>query len=578
VNQENPANYIPTMNDLLAVAPGVPLVSHTDITQARLRSRPKPGWRLELRGQERKKDGQQALGATFGVSHTIELAAPVSQKTVDGDAIVNYERGAVRVQAIAGVSKFTNDVSTLVWDNPKRYTNDTTRTNANRGPNQGRIDLAPDNTVMRGNMSLGLRLPRSSMLAATLSVSEGKQDDPFLPYTINSLLPQSSLDSLPAHSLDARMRTVTQDYRLTGRPLPSVWGVLRYHDDNITSKTPELFFTGFSPTDASFTASPEENSPFGSRRSTLGTDVNWNIAPWAGVSVLAEVTHRTRTDREVTDDKESVLGGHFDLHPGDALSLSGGFRQGDRKEDAFDTQFMLDSGDKATLRRYDVANRRQSAADATLTYDFGPQLETTVDYTFTLNDYPDTQLGLQKSEEHLIIGDATYQLTDRVELNLGYGYNKVDTRQAGQQSGTATLPATNWWANLRDETVFVYSRDSWWAIPEKLKMEADYTFTRAHGIYGLTNDPKSPLIPAGVDLPNTLYRRHELMLESSWTVQPQFDLTARFGYDQYDVVDFANTDIPLLGVTTTGATAVYLGDFLQSYVAHRYMLLMTRRF
>ena len=574
-NQENPGSYVPTMTDLLSVADGVGLVSHTSIAQARLRSRPLTGWRFEIRGQDRRKTGHQAMGASFGVSHTVELAAPVDYRTQDGDAVAEYERGAVRVQAIAGVSKFTNGVNTLVWDNPKRFTNDTTRTNTNRGPNQGRIDLAPDNTVVRGMMSLGLRMPMASMLAATVSVSEGRQNDGFVPYTINSLLPQSRLDSLPASSLDGRMRTVTQDYRLTGRPLERVWGVLRYHDDEVTSKTPELFFTGLSPTDVSFTVSPETNSPFGSRRSTLGTDINLNLTQWAGVSLLGEYRHRTRTDREVIEDNESVVGGNVDLNPGDALSLTGGFRYGDRKEDSFDTEFMTESGDKANLRRFDVANRQQSLGNATLVYTVSSQLEATVDYTYTRNEYPDTELGLQRSEEHLIIGDATYALTRRVELNLGYGYNRLDTRQAGLQSGTTPTP---WWANLRDQTVFVYSRDSWWAKPEKLRFGADYTFTRSVGEYHLTNAPGTPSVPVAQDLPNTFYRRHELMLESSWRLQPQYDLTARFGYDEYDVVDFATNDIPLLGVTSTGATAIYLGDFSQSYVAHRYMLLMTRRF
>ena len=107
--------------------------------------------------------------------------------------------------------------------------------------------------------------------------------------------------------------------------------------------------------------------------------------------------------------------------------------------------------------------------------------------------------------------------------------------------------------------MFVYSRDTWWAVPEQLRFGADYTFTRSMGKYHLSNDPKSPTVPAAQDLPNTFYRRHELMRESSWRLQPQYDLTARFGYDQYDVVDFATNNIPLLNVTPTGATAIFLG-------------------
>ena len=578
VNQEYPGNYVPTMNDLLATAGGVPLLTGSSIAQARLRSRPTKGWRFELRGQERRKNGHQAMNGTFGFSHTIELAAPVAYRTQDGDAIASYEQGKFRVQAVAGVSRFMNEASELVWDNPKRYTDDTTRTNPNRGPKSGRIDLAPDNTVVRGAMTLGVRLPRAAMLAATLSVSEGRQDDAFIPYTINSLLPQNRLDSLPASSLDGRMRTVTQDYRLSGRPLRSVWGVLRYHDDQVTSETPEMLFTGLSVTDQSFSVNPKENSAFGSGRSTLGTDINVNLTDWAGLSLLAEYRHRTRTDREVEADNEGVIGGNLDMHPGDSFRLTAGIRQGDRQEESFDAQFMTSSGDRANLRRYDVANRKQTAALGTVEYMIGSRIQAVVDYTFTENKYGDTQLGLQSSKEHLVIGDATYALTDRIELNLGYGYNQLDTRQASQQSGSATLPATDWWADLRDQTVFVYSRDSWWAVPKKLRLAADYTFTRALGTYDLSNAPKSPLIPAAVDLPSTLYRRHELILESSWAVQPKYDLSARFGYDQYDVTDFATENIPLLGITGTGATAVYLGDYSQSYVAHRYMLLMTRRF
>lgn len=574
-NQEYPASYNLTMTDLLAVADGVPLATRTDISQVRLRSRPMTGWRFELKGQERQRTGHQAMGATFGTSHVVELPVPVSQRTLDGDAIVNYERGSVRLQAIAGVSQFQNDVNTLIWDNPKRWTNDTTRTNAARGPTQGRIDLPPDNNVVRGSMAFGMRLPRASMFSATLGLSEGRQNDAFVPYTINALLPQSRLDSLPAASLDGKMRTVTQDYRLTGRPLDRVWGVLRYHDDQITSKTPTYLFTGLSTTDVSWTASPTENTPFGSGNAVLGTDVNVNLSSWADLSLLAEHRRRTRTDREVEGDKENVLGGNVQLHPGDDLSLTASARYGDRKEDAFSTQFMTDSGDKAALRRYDVAHRQQAIAQSTLEYSIGPRLQTTVDYTFNRSKYPDTDLGLQYSEENLIIGDGTYKATDRIDLSLGYGYDKLDTRQKGLQSGT---PTTEWWANLRDQTVFVYSNDSWWAMSRKLRFSGDYTFSRAFGTYDLTNNPLSPSIPVAQDLPSTLYRRHELLLESLWRLQPNYDLSARFYYENFHVDDFATQNIPLLGITGTGATAIYLGDSMQSYVAHRYAVVMSRRF
>jgi hypothetical protein len=469
-------------------------------------------------------------------------------------------------------------VDALIWDNPRRYTNDTTRTNSARGPNSGRLGFAPDNTVLRGSLGLGLRLPRAAMFAATLGVSEGRQDDAFLPYTINPLIPQSSLDSLPARSLDGKLRTLTQDYRLTGQPLERVRGVLRFHDENVTSDTPVHAFTGFSPTDVSFSVNRRENHAFESSRSTLGADVTMDLVSWADLSLLAEYRRRTRAEREVEADKETVVGGRLWMEPLEALAFMGSFQHGDRKEDAFDPAVMTAAGEQVNLRRYDVANRKQDIGQATLEYSIGSRIETAVDYAYTRSRYDDATFGLQRAEEHLVIADATFKATKHLELTGGYGFNQLDTRQASQQSGSGSTPATDWWANLRDRTVFVFTRDSWWAIPNKLQITGDYTFSRAFGVYHLSNNPLVPSIPAAVDVPPTLYRRHEVMLESRWTLRPNFDIGLRAGYDQFDVTDFATQNVPLLGGTSTAATAIYLGDSIQSYVAHRYAVMVYRRF
>jgi hypothetical protein len=201
---------------------------------------------VELRGSERQREGHQAYAGTFGTSNAVELAAPISQHVVDGDAVASYERGAVRAQATAGVSEFTNDVSTMVWDNPRRYTDGPTNAT---GSSQGRMALSPDNQVVRGLVAMGVKLPMASAVSANVSVAEGTQNDPFIPYTINSALAWSRLDSLPAKSLNAKATTVTQDYRLSGSPLAKVWAALRFRDEQYTNKTKQLTFNGLSTTD-----------------------------------------------------------------------------------------------------------------------------------------------------------------------------------------------------------------------------------------------------------------------------------------------------------------------------------------
>ena len=212
-NSEYGSAYVATMTNALAGAGAVGLSTRTDVTQLRLRARPATGWRFEVRGSERQRNGRQPYSASFGFSDAIELPLEISQKTLDADAIGTYEHRDVRVQASAGLSKFQNDIGTLVVDNPRRYSDGST------GARETKLDLAPGNEVVRGQVALSWRLPRSSMLYGTVSMSEGTQDDAFLPYTTNSTLAQSRLDSLPARNLGGRVTTRTEPARARLRRL-----------------------------------------------------------------------------------------------------------------------------------------------------------------------------------------------------------------------------------------------------------------------------------------------------------------------------------------------------------------------
>jgi hypothetical protein len=71
---------------------------------------------------------------------------------------------------------------------------------------------------------------------------------------------------------------------------------------------------------------------------------------------------------------------------------------------------------------------------------------------------------------------------------------------------------------------------------------------------------------------------HDLHLEARYRMMDRYELAARYFFEEYDVTDFANEDVPLLSPVTGSANAVYLGDELQDYRAHRVALLATYRF
>ena len=581
VNQDYPASYNKTMGDLLGSAPGTALGIQTDVSSARLRVRPAKGWQFELSGSERQRSGHQAMAGTYGFSSSIELPVPVSQRMVDAAATGNYDGGPYRVQASVGLSDFHNNVGALIWDNPRRITDRTSGNSVGDGSVQGLTDLAPDNHVVRGNLALGVRLPRAATFSATLGLSRTEQDDAFLPFTINTAIAERSLDSLPARSLNGKMTQFTQDYRLTGEPVGRLFGTLRFHSDHLDNQTPEYTFIGQAIADQQWTAGAVSNKPFGNSNWVAGVDADADLTDWVGLSLLGERRRSEHTDREVDADNENVFGGSLKLHPDMDVSLSGGWTHRQRKLDHFEIAEYEDANgsltEQAGLRRFDVADRNQDAATADLDWALGRRVDLSVQYQYTKNDYPNSVFGLQNTEQSVVEGEATLHLPRQFDVSGGYGFGQNITNQASNESNHTPPPdadaATNWSANLRDRNVYIFSRAQWWAMPKKLLLSADYSFSRAIGDFNLANAANT-----AVDVPGTLYRLHDLQVEARWRLRYDLDIAGRYGFEEYDVSDFAAQNIPLLGLTAGSATAIYLGDSYQGYKAHRVALLASRRF
>ena len=587
VNQEFSSKYAQTMQDLLSVAPLTPLGTQTSLSQMRLRSRPAPGWRVELRGSDRDREGHQAYAGTFGFSNAVELAIPISQRTQTAEAIASYERGRVLVQATGGFSKFTDNAATLIWDNPKRYTDGGT---SQTGALQGRMALPPDNNLVRGQVEMGVRLPMAGRLSADVGLSQGTQNDPFIPYTINSALPQSSLDSLPARSLNGKATTLSQDYRLSGAPFSGLYVNVRYHDEEYKNKTSQLEFHGLSPYDYTWSADTTMQDLLGWKHSTAGVDVDVDPLSWAGASVTYERQHRDHNDREVLADHEDVVAASLHLKPLDGTDVSGSIRHGDRKQNDFDAT-AYDGADPATLRRYDVANRREDLSQVQIVQELGPAFDLAGTFADSKDDYPDTQVGLLSTSQQTITIDATWHVRKNLDADGGFGHNVLKSHQHGIDGVSG-----GWFAHLRDRTPFAYFKGTWKPLPAKLTLIGSYTYTWDMVDYHLIGFDKfsaadtTPGNRNGTvaqDPPNTFYRLQQLLMEGRWSGWKDTDVALRYGFDQYDVEDFSVGGIlQLLGLTTSrtgttyssSATAVFLGDELTPYRAHRLALLVSRRF
>jgi len=599
-NQRTPANYTKNMNDYLySSAPYIPLTHTTKNTTARIRVRPARGWQFELKATDRTRDGSKAYGMSFGFNTALENPEPIDQRTVDAEGTADYHRDRLTFQAGAGLSTFDNHVSELLVDNPKRLTD---QVNGD-GAAVGKMDLYPDNTTVRGTLSVGYTLPRYTALTAVLQVAQTTQNDQFLDFTNNSALNSAqklTRDSLAAQSLDGKARQINSVVSVSSRPIGRLDGTATFRYTDYDNRTEERTWIGMAPYEATWQRFVQngqyalESPALDNKQWSTDLDVNYAFTPRVRAGGIAEYHVRDRNDREVEKDKETILGARLRLLPIDAVTVTARYTHGDRKADQFLTDDYLGLKTRSAigstpnlydslgfieqpgLRRFDVADRKEDHLISDIAYSPNDRIDLSGSYIYQRDDFArDTTLGLQEVQLHQIALLGVIHVNAKLDLNGGYGWGKGKTFQRSRQSNAANVsynPVDNWTARINEQETYASAGFDW--LPRnRVTVSASYTFSRDATDYDLDNGAHN-----AVDLPSTFYRLHESVLDVSWQWLKSTSVIGRWGWEQYSVDDFATEDVPLIFPTTGTSTAIYLGDSSQSYRANRLALLVRHTF
>jgi MtrB/PioB family decaheme-associated outer membrane protein len=590
-------NQNKALRDLLASSPYVSLALQTDVTKVRLRGRPIKDWQFEVKGTDRERSGSQALGATLGGpgGPTVELPAPIDQRTIDVDATAAYNHGPARVMVSGGMSSFHNRIGSIRFDHFRVFNTNYSRSAVNA------MSTAPDNDVLRGRVVASWQLPYASTFTATIGVSQTTQKQDFVPMTVNDTIRVRSTvgtDSLALErgNLDGKVMDIVQDYRLTGRPIANFYGTLRFRQEKMDDKTPLLGLPyGFVNYDQTWSRTPAETEAASNTKTVIGFDGDYTFMPQVDVSVLAERRSRELPDwREVVKDAENVFGAKLHLRPIDNVDAAVGYQMGQRRMDAF-IEDAYDGAEWASLRRYDVADRDQTKLDGSLSWSPGTKLDLSVNGWWSKDDYPNSQYGLNSVDNTQVFGEGTLHPVANVDLSGGFGYGQQTGKQASIEDPNAGvvvgMSVAPWTADLEDKSAYGFARLDWWNKGRKFQVTTEYTFTRdmqsydfAHRIQpdSLGNILANVASTTAINWPNSFYRTHDVALTTTWHFTPQSDFGCTYGYTSADFADQLYQNIPYVNVNptnvATGASAIFLGANRTAYVAHRFQVRATRRF
>ena len=333
--------------------------------------RPNKDWEFFFRVQRLRRSGTQPKPTgTFaregtgpagdGVWETLgmELPEPVQQHTTDFTLGVQYSRPHWRVGLDYHLSLFRNSIPSLTWENPFRVT-DAIAVPPGFGVGRNRfaraqLALPPDNDFHSISLRAGLDLPRATQLRGAVTWGRGKQNEPFLPYTLNSALTTANLTTgvpglfglaPPQPSLNGVVHTLNQDYALASRPWHDMRFMLHYRSNEADNRSPRLVFPAqpnfgdsSERTAVDFYNLPIENFPTSyTRQNTTGT-WQWDARKDLGLELEYDWEVWTRRFLTAPHTNEHSITGRLDYKPWRGVAVRADYQYAHRIPRSYRTQ------------------------------------------------------------------------------------------------------------------------------------------------------------------------------------------------------------------------------------------------
>lgn len=432
-------------------------------------------WGLEYTHENR--NGTRPYGASFGFNNVTELPEPIDYDTSGAELAGewNGESGGLRFGY--RYSDFTNNVSTLYWDNPFRLIGSTDpsayqspSSSSINGAGVGFADLAPDNKAnlifLSGRSRFGNWFANGSA-----SYNRMEQDDPLLPYTLNPSIVGINFNgssfnptdpaNLPARSADREV-DVTSLNALLGTTFGKRLGLsfhYRYYDYDNSSE--EIEFPGYVRFHSVWEDIPRIARPPSYTKQNYGVELGWDFARATHVALLYDRESWDRELREVESADEDVVKLSLDTHPFEKLTVHASYEVGDRSigpyhPEAAEVTFADPEGltTLPALRKFDQAAREHDAFNV-----LAQVLATEAwNLTFGVNgrdeDYDRSLFGLQKDDVLSYNAEVSYAPGESFNFFLFGQRSDRDLRQKGRQSGStpSTNPLDDWRVKFEEVT------------------------------------------------------------------------------------------------------------------------------
>jgi len=527
-----------------------------------------------------RRTGYQPWGASFAFNDANEVPLPLDNRTNDFSTGLEYSSAKGMMRVAWDGSWYTNDLHELVWDNPLRATDftpyDPSGYSNGNGPAQGRMSLAPSNSMNALSGTALYKLPAHSTLNGTLSYTVMSQNDALIPWTINPAIANPAvysafpgLASLPRATAEATVHGVNGLVNFASRPSRLFGLTARYRFNDHRNLTPMFDAREYVRFDAVPEETGGETEQLNIRQNTF--DLNATFSPFTYTSFRVGYGYDTfnRTGRAFSDMTDNIFRASVDTVGSQYLTVHGIYEFTVRKGSGFSEDAIEEGGSQPGLRFYDEADRDRNKA--TLVFVLNPieMIDVTFSAAVAKDVYkgPGHEFGLLDNTNHSFNVGVNVNPAERVGFGVNYGRDHFDSNQLSRNANPPpdpqfTDPSRNWsLANAENVNNF----DIYLDLPKiirktNVRVAYDYSDSDNGFLFGGPRIDGLAAIGQFIPLPDVTNTWHRATADVSYFFHKQVGIAVGYWYEKFDVSDFATVNLP------DGTPRIdYLGEISTGY-------------
>ncbi|MDJ0794038.1 MAG: MtrB/PioB family decaheme-associated outer membrane protein [Woeseiaceae bacterium] len=483
--------------------------------------------------RRQKRDGIDiASGTSFAQSAFLPRWIDFETDRIDAGVRYTTENTSLTLGYYG--SFFTNKNASLFWETPFAASPATSRLQMAREPGNDFSQVSLSGTYLVDQWD--------TVLAFSAATGRGEQNEALLPYTIN---PDIVTTALPTTALDAQVDTIDYAFTVTSRPLDKVRVKFAYRYDERDNKTP-VYDWNRVIVDLLSSGDVEQNTPYSYDRGHMTLSGEYMFSRELRVSAGYERREVNRDNQEVAEQITDTGWGQLRWKPAAWLDLRAKGGASRRGVERYDETVAVSFGQNPLLRKYNLAYRYREFGEvvATITPAESP-LSFAASALFADDDYKDSLVGMNGSEEFRATFDASWAVSESAAVYFVWGRDAIDAHQTGAEN----FGFWDWSAFHEDTFDHVGAGMSW--RPDDGKLGFSLSYDRGTGETKIMLDSLSG---GRSDLPTLESTLDAARAEASYAFSDRLDATFELRYERFDLKDFAlvsQTTLP--GILTLGA-------------------------